>query len=124
MTFLKKLGEIILKFTEIATGIGPLLSTAYPQSATAVTTVTSDLSQIAQIIAQVEAMGQALNIAGPQKLTAAAPLVAQIVLSSSLLVNQKIDDPVMFQKACTEIAGGVADLLNSLKANIDTTSKT
>jgi hypothetical protein len=124
MTFLAKLGAAILKFTEIVAGISPVLATALPGQSGTITTVSNDLAQIANIIGIAESMGQAISAPGAQKLTMAAPQVAQIILQSSILVNHSIEDPALFQKAVTEIAGGVADLLNSLKANVDTTSKT
>ncbi len=124
MTFLKKLGQILLQATEIVTGFSGLAQQFMPGSSGVMQVISKDLAAIAQIVAEVEAIGQAMNLAGPQKLSAASPLVAQIILQSSLLVNHKIADEVLFKKACSELAGGMADLLNSLKDNIDTTSKT
>ena len=124
MTWLKKIGEIILKGVEIASGIAPMVSAALPGSAGPVQVVSQDLAQIASIIQDVEVMGQALQQAGPQKLQAAAPLVAQVILQSSVLANHAIANPALFNQACTEIAGGMADLLNSLKADVQTISKT
>ena len=119
MTFLKKLGQIILKGTQIILGFAPLVQQMIPGSAGLV----SEFTQIAGIIAQVEVMGQALGIAGPDKLRAAAPAVAQIVLQSSVMLHREIADPVKFNTACATIAGGFADLLNSLKDNVDTINK-
>lgn len=123
-TWLKKVGEIILKGVEIVSGIAPIVSASLPGSAGTVQVVSQDLAQIATVIQEVEVMGQALKQPGPQKLTAAAPLVAQIVLQSSILAGRSIANEALFTQACSEIAGGVADLLNSLKADVPTVSKT
>jgi hypothetical protein len=126
MTFLRKLGIVLLKGVQIATGLaplaGPLISTVSPGSAGSVAVVTSDLNQIAAIIAQVEAMGQALSLKGTDKLKAAGPLVAQIIVSSSLLVNKKIADPNLFNSGAAKIADGMADVLNSIHADSMTTA--
>lgn len=124
MTFLKKLGGIILKVTEIALGFAPIVQQMLPGSSAAVATVSKDLTEIADIIVQAEAMGQALGIPGAQKLIAATPMVAQIVLQSSLLANHEIGDPDLFRKGCASIASGMADVLNSLKADVQTQGKT
>jgi hypothetical protein len=124
MTFLKKLGQIILKATEIFAGFAPIVQTEFPGLSGTVQTVSNDLAQIANIVVAVEAAGQSLNIPGADKLKAAAPQVAQIILKSALLVNHKIANPDLFQQGSTKIADGVADILNSLHDNIDTQSMT
>lgn len=114
MKFLSKLGAAALKFTQIAVGVAPVVSQAVPQSAGVVGAAVSEIGQLADIIQLVEVAGQAAGQKGPQKLTMAAPLVAQAVLRSSALAGKKIADDALFQKACAGIAGGFADLLNSL----------
>lgn len=115
MTFLKKLGIILAKATEIITGVGPLIRTVAPQYATQEQFLESELVQIGQIIVTVEALGQALGTAGPDKLKAAAPLVAQIILKSSIVGQHQIANPQLFQSGAQKIADGMADVLNSLK---------
>ena len=116
MGFLKKLGQILAIGIELVTGIGPILSAQAPSSSGTVATVTNDLNLIAGIIAQAEAMGASLGLPGPDKLKAAAPMVAQIILSSSLLAGKKIQDTAKFQAGVNSIAGGMADVLSSLDA--------
>lgn len=116
MSFLKKFGSIILKATEIVTGIAPMISTN-DKSAAIVNTVSADLAQIAGIIGTVEGIGQALALPGAQKLTAAAPQVAQIILQSSIMAHQKIANPDLFAQGSRKIADGMADCLNSLHEN-------
>lgn len=122
MNFLKQLGSIVLKVTQIATGIAPLIGGNAQTQRIEATTI-NDLTAIGSIIAQVEAMGQALQLSGTQKLTAAGPLVAQIVLKSELLANRKIADEAAFTKACNGLASDMADLLNSLHGDVQTVNK-
>jgi hypothetical protein len=124
MTFLKKLGSILLRATEIAAGFAPIAQMSFPGQSDKIQTVSNDLAQIANIIVTVEAVGQSLNLPGAQKLQAAAPQVAQIILQSAVLSNHKIANTVLFQGGCQKIADGMADVLNSLHDNINTQSMT
>jgi hypothetical protein len=107
---------------QIAAGISPFVSAEFPGSGT-VQVISKDLAAIAQIIQQAEVMGQALGQAGPAKLTAAAPLVAQIVLQSSLLANHSIADQTKFTGGVNALASGVADILSSLHPDVQTVNK-
>lgn len=126
MKFLTRLGMIVLKVTEIATGFGPFITRAIPGTTddAIVRRVTTDLEILAGIIGNVEVVGQALNLSGTQKLTAASPLFAQIILQSSLLAKHEIANPVLFKQGCEKMASGLADVLNSQKDEIETTPKT
>jgi hypothetical protein len=77
------------------------------------------------VITMVEAIGQAASVPmpGAEKLKVATPLVAQIILSSSMLAQHKIGDEVLFRQGCTSIASGMADVLNSLHGNPETINK-
>ncbi len=123
MTFLKKLGSILLQATEMWAGFAPVITQTLPGASGPIAVVSKDMAAIAQIVVEAEAMGQALAQPGTAKLAAAAPLVAQIVLQSSIMADRKIADPALFNKGCGELAGAMADILNSLHDNIDTTSK-
>lgn len=123
MKFLTRLGQILIKATEIAIGFAPLAKVGLPGQSEKIDTISTDLAEIANIIATVEAMGQALALPGIQKLTAASPLVAQIILKSSVLANHKVANPVLFQQGCQKVADGMADVLNSLEDKIDTINK-
>ncbi len=114
MTFLKKLGEILVKGLAIAIGVGPVVAQAVPGAGGIVTLVASDLEQIQQIIVEVEAMGASLGLPGADKLRAAAPLVAQILLQSKALVGKPIANGPLFTQGATKIADGFADVLNSV----------
>ncbi|HEV3469253.1 MAG TPA: hypothetical protein VG148_08025 [Pyrinomonadaceae bacterium] len=115
MKFLTKLGQAVLKGIAIVSGVAPAFS-QIPGLSGPVQTISQDLSQIAQIIAQVEVIGQQLGHGGPDKLSAAAPLVEQVLLQSSLLANRKIDKnrADLFTQGSKKIADGMADVLNSL----------
>lgn len=118
MTFLKTLGSLIVKGLQIITGFAlPIAQVAAPGTVPIIQTVVNDLQQIGNIIVQVEAIGQALALTGAQKLTASAPLVAQVIMSSSLLVGHVIADQAKFTAAVNGIASNFADLLNSLQAD-------
>lgn len=110
MTFLKKFGMIVANIAKIIIGIGPLLPTGDKK-------VADTLNSVASIILTVEAVGQSLSVAGPDKLKAATPLVAQLILQSDLLSGKRIDNPELFKSGCEAIADGMAKLLNSVKAD-------
>lgn len=124
MTFLSKLGGLIAKGLSIWYGLSGAAGALNPSIAGVVHKIDTEISQIAQIVITVEAIGQKLGIKGPEKLTAAAPLVAQVILQSALLARHKIKDEALFAKGCGEIAGGFADILNALDDDVDVKDKT
>jgi len=126
MGWLKKAATIALKVTEVVLGFGPLITSLTPtkKDDQILAQVTPSLTQIAGVIQQVELFGLALGLPGAQKLTAATPAVAQIVMQSAFMAGHKIADPVLFQRGCGKMADGMADILNSLKDDVDTASKT
>lgn len=124
MTWLKKFGQIVLKVTEVVSGFAPLIQTTVPNSGNVVREVQSDLAAIAGVIGQVEAIGQVLNTPGADKLKASTPLVAQVLLQSSLLAHHKIANSTLFQQGAQKMADGMADVLNSLKDDVPSESKT
>ncbi len=113
MRFLKKLGSIILKGAKLVLGIGSSL----PQGSSK---IIDKLSEIMDVILQFQFFGLALGLPGSQKLKAAGPAVAQIILSSAILANRKIDDKALFAQGTTKIANGMADILNSLDDKVET----
>jgi hypothetical protein len=124
MSFLSKLGQVILKITEIATGFAPLAKVALPGQSDKIDIISQDLAEVAQVVSLAEVMGQALKLPGAQKLQGVTPLVAQIILRSSIVANHKIADPVLFQQGATKIGDGMADILNSLEDKVESISKT
>lgn len=121
--FLTILGKVILQASGVVQAFAPIAQAIYPNQAGTIQTISRDSAEIANIIAQVEAIGQMSQLNGEQKLAAATPLVAQIVLSSSVLANHKIAHPDLLQQGIAKITGGWADVLNSIDGNPDTLSK-
>jgi hypothetical protein len=122
MKFLSKLGAIISKVNPVLGIASGIVAGFLPQDKrgkveNVTATISNDLSVLAGVITSVEGVGQALGIKGPDKLKAAAPLVAQAILSTALLSRHKIANEALFQQAATKIADGMADLLNSLDAD-------
>lgn len=124
MRFLTKLGQVIGKITEIAIGFAPLAKVALPGQSDKIDVISQDLAEVAQIIATGEVIGQTLKLPGAQKLQGVTPLVAQVILRSSIVANHKIADPVLFQQGAQKIADGMADVLNSLEDKVESISKT
>lgn len=117
MTFLKTLGRYIVEGLQILAGIQPVFaSNNQANIGTVITKVESDLQQLVGIITTVEAVGTSLGLAGTDKVRAAGPLVAQLILQSSMMVGKSVANGPAFAAAAQTIAGGVADLLNSLSA--------
>src|ERR1700759_3084865 len=106
-SLLSKIGNAVLSGLKIVSSslpiVTPIATSLLPQTP-AVVAVEKDLPAIASIITNVEAMGQALQLKGPDKLKAAAPLVGQILLQSDLLATHKISNPTLFNSAATKIA--------------------
>jgi hypothetical protein len=62
---------------------------------------------------QVEALIQTPG-SGAQKLSAAAPLVANIVKTSEMVAGHSIQNEQLFIQGCTDLTSAVAEILNSL----------
>jgi len=113
--WLKTVGKIIIEASKIATGFGPVIKTIAPDRAGVITTITDSLNQVADIVVTIEAVGATLQLPGNQKLQAATPLVAQIIMKSDMMIGKKIDDQAKFNLGCQKIADGIVDILNSVK---------
>ena len=125
MNFLKKIGKALASISGAVMGFSPLVQSIFPPSSGAISTVSGELTQVASVITTVEAIGESLALQGVQKLTAAGPLVAQVIIQSSMMVGKKIADQAKFSAACRGIASNMADLLNSLHdSGVQVDSKT
>ena len=117
MTFLKKLGTIVLKIVGIASGLMPLISNAIPAKDAAVAgTVVDKLDSALGVITTTEQMFTAVSQAsgqGSAKLQAATPFVAALVQGTSTLVGKTPKDPAKFQSGCTALTSALADIMNS-----------
>ena len=116
MSFLSKLGSILLKGLSIVVGIAPLVS-ADPQAASVITETETILNKIITAVQYAEGMGQALSLPGAQKLIAAAPFVEQAVLDLFKARGWQIADETKFKADCAALTGVIADILNDVNGD-------
>jgi type IV secretory pathway TrbF-like protein len=114
MTFLAKVGSILVKAAAIAAGFAPMISAAVPGAGGVVQTVVDKLSQVVDAVVQVEGIGQTVGLNGAQKAAAVAPLVAQILLDFCHIRGWQIADEAKLKAAAQTIGGGIADFLNAV----------
>jgi hypothetical protein len=119
VTFLKKLGQILVNVAGVAVGIGPIITPflGSGKAGTVASTVVNDLTSIGQVVVQIETAFAGLpagSTTGAQKLQAALPLVSNIVKTSELVVGKKIANEALFTQACQEYTQATVDLLNSI----------
>ena len=124
MTFLKKLGSVIREVGKYAGLLSGTAQMMFPGKADEIEVISADLVEVANIVVIVEAIGQTADMAGEDKLRVAGPLVADAIVRSALVAGRKIDNPALFAAGSTKIADGMADILNSLKDDIETESLT
>lgn len=117
MTFLKKLGQILVNIAGIAVGVGPIIQPFLGSGSAAkvVSTATNDLTSIGQVIVQIETAFAAVpGSTGAQKLQASIPLIGNIIQTSELVSGHKIANEALFTQAVQEYAQATVDLLNSI----------
>jgi hypothetical protein len=113
MSFLKKLGSLVLKATELVVGYGPTVRQLMPPQGDAVVqTVEDKLLLATKIVMDAEVMGQAIGAPGTQKAAMAAPAIFQLLLDLPVLNGKKPKDPVQAKAAATALGGALADFLN------------
>ncbi len=118
MTWLKKIGIVVLKIVGIATGLLPLIEKSLPQTA-GTATAESKIAALFNVIVTAEQMFTAVNgtdvKTGSQKLAAAVPFVSSLLESAlaELPGQPKVKDEVKFKAAAEQIASGLADALNA-----------
>lgn len=114
MTFLKKLGLILLKGAAFAAGLAPLVAPILGAKVAAVVgTVANDFTLIGSKVVEIEAALEGKT--GVEKFQAARALVGGIIRTSELVSGKEIADEVVFQKGVDEVTQGVVDILNSIK---------
>ena len=114
ISFLKKLGGAIAKGVSIG---GAVAAIAAPDKFKPVIAKGLDtLSRVGDVVIQTEALAQSLSgpVAGADKLKAASPIAAAMILESSLVAGRKIADQALFTQGCQKITDGMADILNSI----------
>lgn len=122
MTWLKKIGTVVLKIIGIASGLLPLVApavqTATGGSSTAAA-ITDRLTSAFSAVITAEQMLTAANGAdaktGSQKLAAASPFVGALVQDVLKQLTSKAapKDPQKLETAITTITGALADALNA-----------
>jgi hypothetical protein len=116
MTFLKKLGAVVLKVIGLWSGIAPIIQGVLPQGGGAAA-AEDKLAKLFNLIITVEQTFTAAFGAdagrGSEKLRAAQPFVAQLIQQADLLAGKKPKDEALFQAASTQLTGALADILNS-----------
>jgi hypothetical protein len=113
VTFLKKLGSIIINVAGIAVGVGPLIAPFEGSAKGVIAKGVNDLTAIAQLVVIIEAAFPASGT-GPAKLQALVPLVANIIKTSEVVSGKQIANEALFTQGATEVAQGIVDILNSI----------
>lgn len=113
MTFLKKLGTVILRIIGISNAVLPIIEQAAPQSAP----IADRLTQAFNVVVTTEQMFTAAfgpdAKKGSDKLKAATPFVAALVQQIDLVAGRKPKDETLFADASTRLTSALADILNS-----------
>jgi hypothetical protein len=123
-SFLKKLGQVINAGGALVPVLGPLISGLAPKTAPAIQNVSDELPKIIAVVAQMEAVGQAMQLPGAKKLELAVPMVTQILLAAPFMHGKKIQNPALFSQGAKNLTSGIVDLLNSLdEAAVETEPK-
>lgn len=124
MSILSKIGSVLRTVAVVGSDlagfpfIGQLIG-AIPGKAGQVATIAySDFNAVAQVLSIVEAGVPSVNgvKTGSQKLSIAAPIVQQIILTwahSNLPGHDKVKDPAKLATAAAGIASNFADALNA-----------
>jgi len=119
LSFLKRAGQILANIGAAEAGLEPIFKASLPAAAGA---TIDKLDLIFKSIVATEGQFAAAFPAGqtgPQKLVAAASLVGPILSTVDTIRGKPIADEAAYAKAIQAITGGVADLLNALKPNVD-----
>jgi hypothetical protein len=117
MSWLKAFGKGALTGVKIAGAIAGVIPPTLPQGKPQDTAqhVSDTIGAIASVVMTVEAMGQAFNQPGADKLRVAVPLVEQVVLASPIMQGKSVENQEAFHAACTGLTNDIVALLNSVK---------
>src|SRR5579872_5208953 len=124
MTWLKKIGTVVLKIIGIETGLLPLISpqssaATVPMSTTSGASLLDRLKAAFNAIITVEQITSAINgpdaKTGSAKLKAAAPYVGALVQDALKEITGKASpkNPAELEAAITQITSSLADALNA-----------
>jgi hypothetical protein len=113
-SFLKNAGKLLANVAAVEAGLEPIFKGALPASAG------PTLDKIDLVFKQVVAVEGMFAAAypgqqtGPQKLVAAAALIGPVLQSVDTIRGKSIANEAAYTAAVQKIAGGIADLLNTL----------
>jgi hypothetical protein len=113
VSFLKKAGQIIANIAAVEAGLAPVFKQAIPAAAPTIDKLDLIVHQIIGVEGAFAAAFPSQQT-GPQKVVAAASLIGPILSSVDAITGKPIQNEAAYVKAVQVIAGGVADLLNSL----------
>jgi hypothetical protein len=114
MKFLSKVAEYLQQGLRVLGIFAPTVEELAPQTTGTIQTISKDLTEIFDAIVDAERIGVALSLKGPDKLKAAIPAVSDIILQSAALSNHKIQNIDLYNQGVAKVAGGAADIVNSL----------
>src|SRR6185369_820324 len=114
MTFLKKLGSVLLKIAGIASGFAPLVNQYVPGSDKVTPIVNDKLNQALSVVVTAEQMFAAAGTvkSGADKLKAASTFVAQLVQQADMLAGRHPKDEAKFSASVKNLTSALADILN------------
>lgn len=119
ISFLKRAGQILANVAAAEAGLEPIFKAALPASAGP---TVDKLDLLFKSVVATEGQFAAAFPAGqsgPQKLLAAASLVGPVLSTVDTIRGKPIADEAAYTKAIQTITGGIADLMNSIKPNVD-----
>jgi hypothetical protein len=109
MSWLKKIGSVVLKITGLWQAVAPLVTDLLPGG--------SEVKAIINVIVTGEQMFAAAYgpdaKKGSDKLRAATPFVAQVIQASAFFQGKKLQNEALAADAFTRITAAFADLLNA-----------
>lgn len=119
ISFLKKAGQILGNIAAVEAGVEPIFKAAVPSAAGALDKFDTAFKSVVAVEGMFAAAYPGQQT-GPQKLQAAASLVAPILASLDAIAGTHTQDSALKQKAILEITGGIADYINALGGgNVD-----
>ena len=118
--WLKKLGQKIAEGQAVVDVFSPAIKLAIPgdkddKVLDQISSVSKDLTMIANVVVDVEAASNIVAMTGEQKLAVATPKVIQILLTSSMMAGKEVQDADLVRQGAADIAQGMVKFLNGIK---------
>lgn len=114
MDWLKKAGQAIVKFAAL-TPYGKFFTSVIPgdKDDRILAKIKDSLDDVAAIIVNMEAVGAALNLTGPDKLKGSIPAIGQIILHSSIMAGKPPKDVALYGEGIQDLANAMVKILKS-----------